>query len=295
MVFLLLSIACSSSIFLLFRAFKNWGAHTFQAIIVNYGVAAAIGWSLSGGISTFESAWGTPWVYAALLSGVLFIYLFHLIARSTQELGVTATSIAAKLSMVIPVAFFLAFDPTDDPAFRKLLAVALAIPAVVFSSWKAEKQPVINAWSIPLIIFLGGGAIDLMFGWYSGPEHMTQIQYRYLFATIPFTMSFIIGLVILLVNRFKKTGTTRATVNIPVTWIGGVVLGMINFGSLYFLLESFDKLTLDRSAIMPVTNLGIVLVSSLIAMIAFKEKLSPINWIGLLLGALSIGMLLDQA
>ena len=295
MVFLLLSIACSSCIFLLFRAFKNWGANTFHAIIINYGVAAAIGWSLSGGISTFESAWGTPWVYAAILSGVLFIYLFHLIARSTQELGVTATSIAAKLSMVIPVAFFLAFDPNDAPALRKLLAVALAIPAVVFSSWKSEKQPVINAWSIPLIIFLGGGVIDLMFGWYSGPEHMTQIQYRYLFATIPFTMSFIIGLVVLIVNRFKKVQTTSETENIPVTWIGGVVLGMINFGSLYFLLESFDKLTLDRSAIMPVTNLGIVLVSSLIAMVAFKEKLSTINWIGLLLGSLSIGMLLDQA
>jgi EamA domain-containing membrane protein RarD len=44
---------------------------------------------------------------------------------------------------------------------------------------------------------------------------------------------------------------------------------------------------------MPLTNLGIVLFSSIAAMVVFKEKLSKLNWIGLLLGALSIGMLLN--
>jgi uncharacterized membrane protein len=293
MIYLLLSVASSSGIFLLFRAFKGWGAHTLQAIVINYGVAATLGWTLSGGFTTFQSAWGTPWVYMALAVGVLFIYLFHLIARSTQELGVTATSIAAKLSMVIPVAFFLAFDPSDEPALLKLVAVGLAVPAVVFSSWKSEKQPSLRTWSIPLIIFLGGGLVDLMFGWFSGPEHMTRIEYRYLFATIPFSVAFLIGLTVLLKKRTGRL-ETAAPQNVSVTWMGGVLLGIINFGSLYFLLESYDKLTLDRSAIMPITNLGIVLVCSLFAMLAFKEKLSAINWLGLLLGALSIGMLLDQ-
>ena len=293
MIFLLLCIACSSGIFLLFRAFKGWGAHTLRAIVINYGVAATLGWTLSGGLPTFQSAWGTPWVYTALLVGILFIYLFHLIARSTQELGITATSIAAKLSMVIPVAFFLAFDPNDEPAMMKLVAVGLAIPAVVFSSWKSEKQPSLKTWSIPLIIFLGGGLVDLMFGWFSGPEHMTQIEYRYLFATIPFSVAFLIGLIVLVKQHLGQL-ENDVSHSKSITWVGGVILGVINFGSLYFLLESYDKLTLDRSAIMPITNLGIVLVSSLFAMMAFKEKLSAMNWLGLLLGALSIGMLLDQ-
>jgi uncharacterized membrane protein len=291
MIYLLLCIACSAGIFLLFRAFRGWGAHTLQAIVINYGVASLLGWTLSGGFSTLQMAWGTPWVNTAMAVGILFIYLFHLIARSTQELGVTVTSIAAKLSMVIPVAVFLVFDPTDEPALTKLLAVGLAIPAVVLSSWKNEKQTSNRSWIIPLIIFLGGGLIDLMFGWYSGPEHMTRIEYRYLFATIPFSVAFIIGLGILLKAKFNPVPVSNDH-NRMITWIGGIILGVINFGSLYLLLEAFDKLHLDRSAIMPITNLGIVLVSSLMAIYAFKEKLSTINWLGLLLGALSIGLLL---
>lgn len=291
MIYLLLCIACSAGIFLLFRAFKGWGAHTLQAIVINYGVAALLGWTLSGGFSTLKMAWGTPWVNTAMAVGILFIYLFHLIARSTQELGVTVTSIAAKLSMVIPVAVFLVFDPTDEPALTKLLAVGLAVPAVVLSSWKNEKQTSNRSWIIPLIIFLGGGLIDLMFGWYSGPEHMTTIEFRYLFATIPFSVAFVIGLCLLLKAKLRPV-PTNTDYNRTITWIGGIILGVINFGSLYLLLEAFDKLPLDRSAIMPITNLGIVLVSSLMAIYTFKEKLSTTNWMGLLLGALSIGLLL---
>ncbi len=291
MIYLLLCIACSAGIFLLFRAFKGWGAHTLQAIVINYGVAALLGWTLSGGFSTLKMAWGTPWVNTAMAVGILFIYLFHLIARSTQELGVTVTSIAAKLSMVIPVAVFLVFDPTDEPALTKLIAVGLAVPAVVLSSWKNEKQASNRSWVIPLIIFLGGGLIDLMFGWYSGPEHMIRIEFRYLFATIPFSVAFIIGLGLLLKAKIRPV-PSHIDYNKTITWIGGIILGVINFGSLYLLLEAFDKLPLDRSAIMPITNLGIVLVSSLMAIYAFKEKLSTTNWMGLLLGALSIGLLL---
>lgn len=291
MIYLLLCIACSAGIFLLFRAFKGWGAHTLQAIVINYGVAALLGWTLSGGFSTLKMAWGTPWVNTAMAVGILFIYLFHLIARSTQELGVTVTSIAAKLSMVIPVAVFLVFDPTDEPALTKLLAVGLAVPAVVLSSWKNEKKASNRSWIIPLIIFLGGGLIDLMFGWYSGPEHMTRIEFRYLFATIPFSVAFIIGLGMLLKAKLRPA-PSKTDHNRTITWTGGIMLGVINFGSLYLLLEAFDKLPLDRSAIMPITNLGIVLVSSLMAIYAFKEKLSTTNWMGLLIGALSIGLLL---
>ena len=290
MIYLFLSIATSSSIFLLFRVFKEWGAHTLQAIVINYLVAASLGWFLSGGFTTFQDAWGSAWLTTAIVVGALFIYLFHLIARSTQTLGVTVTSIAAKLSMVIPVAVFLMFDDNDEPALLKMAAIAIAIPAVVLSSWKQEAPGIKRSWAIPLIIFTGGGIIDLMFGWFSGPEHMTRLEFRYLFATIPFTIAFFIGLVWLMLNRSKKDSAGPSS--LKTTIIGGVCLGIVNFGSLYFLLEAYDKLTLDRSAIMPITNLGVVLASSLFAVIVFREELNRSNLLGLALGALSIGLLL---
>ena len=76
--------------------------------MLNYGVAAALGWVLCGGSALFTRVQSEPWVWVALGLGLLFIYLFQLIARTTQALGLTVTSIASKLSMVLPVALFLA-------------------------------------------------------------------------------------------------------------------------------------------------------------------------------------------
>lgn len=43
MILLLLSILCSSGIYVVFKLFSKFGINTFQAITVNYYVAAAFG------------------------------------------------------------------------------------------------------------------------------------------------------------------------------------------------------------------------------------------------------------
>lgn len=289
-LYLLSSIALSSGIFLLFQAFPAWKVDAFKAIVINYGVAAGFGFILAGGWSTFLSAWGQPWVPVGLTAGFLFIYLFQLIAKSTQQIGVTVTSIAAKLSMVLPVAVFLVLDPTDHPTWNKLLAIALAIPAIVFASWKGEKQSIeLKLWLMPLVIFIGSGLIDLMFAGYSGPEHMSQANFRYLFPTLPLSTAFIAGFGWLMIQSPSSRSSNQSSARF--TWIGGIILGIINFGSLYFLLETYDKIELNRSAVMPMNNLGIILLSAIASIVLFKEKLTTTNVIGLALGVVVILLL----
>ena len=119
--YLIISISLSTGIFLLFQAFKLWNIDSLKAIVINYGVAGSLGWWLAGGTDTFRRAWESDprWVGTGLAAGGLFIYLFQLIARSAQENGITVTSISAKLSMVIPVAIFLLFDPGDPVTVQK--------------------------------------------------------------------------------------------------------------------------------------------------------------------------------
>jgi hypothetical protein len=139
--YLFISISLSTGIFLLFQAFKLWNIDSFKAIVINYGVAGSLGWLLAGGADTFQRAWESDprWVGTGMAAGGLFIYLFQLIARSAQENGITVTSISAKLSMVIPVAIFLLFDPGDTVTVKKMAAIGLSIPAIVLSSWKPEQ------------------------------------------------------------------------------------------------------------------------------------------------------------
>ena len=291
MIYLLASIALSTGIFVLFQRFEHWGVHTLQAIVINYGVAAALGWSLCGGPSMFIEVQAASWVWIALAMGVLFIYLFQLIARSTQTLGLTVTSIASKLSMVLPVALFLAFDPMDALTWQKGVAIAMAVPAIVLASWKEESLTVQRGWkkwTVPLVIFVGSGCIDFMFAAYSGETHMQTVAHRYLFASLPLTTACIAGL-------FWLSATGQLRLPSRNTAMAGLGLGIINFGSLYFLLETYDKVSLARSGVMPVNNLGVILLSAAASVLFLNEQLNGRNRWGLALGSLVILLLLWES
>ena len=291
MIYLLISIALSTGIFVLFQRFQHWEVHTLQAIVLNYGVAAALGWVLCGGPVLFARVQSEPWVWVALGMGLLFIYLFQLIARTTQTLGLTVTSIASKLSMVLPVALFLAFDPQDALTWKKGLAIALAIPAIVLASWKEEERTVQQGaarWVVPLVIFVGSGCIDLMFAAYSGEAHMQSVEHRYLFASLPLTTACLAGVVWLSASSQLRVPSRN-------TFVAGLGLGIINFGSLYFLLETYDKINLARSGVMPVNNLGVILLSAAASVVFLGERLNHRNRAGLALGALVILLLLWES
>jgi uncharacterized membrane protein len=73
-------------------------------------------------------------------------------------------------------------------------------------------------------------------------------------------------------------------------WISiyGVVLGLVNFGSLYGLIRALDSGVFDSSIIFGINNMGIVLLSVIIAMMIFSEKLTIINKIGVILSLVAI-------
>jgi uncharacterized membrane protein len=190
--------------------------------------------------------------------------------------------------MVIPVAIFLLFDPGDTVTVKKMAAIGLSIPAIVLSSWKPEQTKKEKNWLIPMVIFVGSGMIDFMFAAFSGPEFMKEVSFRLLFPSLPLSTAFAIGLTWLIIIRNREQNASYQRKN---TWLGGISLGMINFGSLYFLLETYDKVSLDKSAIMPINNLGIIIASAVFSLLLFSEKLNMRNIIGLALGASAIALL----
>ena len=102
--FLLLSIAFSTFINLIFRWFKEYDVHKFQAIIVNYLVCFVLGISLSNNRNIFSYI-GQPWFTYCLLLGFLFIAIFFSMALTTEKLGISVTAVSGKMSVVIPILF----------------------------------------------------------------------------------------------------------------------------------------------------------------------------------------------
>lgn len=70
--------------------------------------------------------------------------------------------------------------------------------------------------------------------------------------------------------------------------MSGVILGIPNYFSIYFLLLAIKSFSLKSAFVFGINNIGIVLLSTLLSVIIFQEKLSSINKFGVLVSVLSI-------
>ena len=85
-------------------------------------------------VDLVTSEYTTP----ALIIGILFIVTFNMIAFSTQKIGIAITTVANKMSMIIPVLVGL-YLFNEKQSLLKFLGVFLAILAIYFSSTSAGK------------------------------------------------------------------------------------------------------------------------------------------------------------
>ncbi|MFI5205129.1 MAG: hypothetical protein ACHQF2_11590 [Flavobacteriales bacterium] len=161
MIWLLLGILSSSLLFLIFRLFQKWKIDTFQAIIVNYIMAATAGFLLSRNTSfNVNDIVHESWFFMAVLLGSIFIGVFYLMAISSQRAGMSVTSVAAKMSLIIPVIAGI-FIYIEYPNVNQWIGIALAAPAIWLTVSAKEKTGV-RQWYLPLAIFVASGIIDTL-------------------------------------------------------------------------------------------------------------------------------------
>jgi len=288
MIYLILSILSSAAIFVLFKIFGQRRIDTFQAIVFNYFAAFTCGFIIEPiPLQTLEhsvSSW-LPW---AVFLGVLFIVLFNLIAITTQRISVAVATISTKMSIVIPIVAAV-FLYNDSMPFLKVLGIILALTGVVMASWTSEKMRYSSVvFLFPLILFVGSGIIDLT---------LKYVQHRYLgdespgqFASILFGTAGIVGSIVLIARYFiKGKGLDFRSM------LAGIILGLPNFGSIYFLMKALAIPGFESSEIFPINNMGIVLASAFAAVIFFGEKGTKINRIGVVVSVLAIALIAFHA
>lgn len=285
MIWLALSILCSTLIFIAFRLFPRFGIDNLQAIVINYLVAYSVG-SLSGNfeldvVSLPEKAWFS----SVIILGFLFISLFQLMAIVSQKFGVAAVSVAVKMSLVIPVVFAI-FYYGESAGALKITGILLALGAVYFATRKpstTEGHP--GMVLLPILLFIGSGFLD-SFLKYNQQELVSVSEHSY-FASLIFLMAAVIGLFWYLFSVITQRTSLPQWKNI----LGGVALGIPNYGSIFFLIKALDMPNLESSVIFPVNNVGIVALSVICAKILFNENLSRWNLLGVILAMLSIALM----
>jgi drug/metabolite transporter (DMT)-like permease len=281
MIYLALSILCSSSIYILFKYFGKFNVQLLPAIVINYFIAASFGalqLKLSGADWRIPSDWWT----AALIISLLFISLFYLMAKTAQELGVSVSSNASKMSMVIPILLLAIIYPEEHLNIFQTIGILLALFGIYFTSLKEGSK--FNWRSIfwPFVLFIGTGILDFVLAYANQNLLHTEVDDK-LFTSLSFGLAFIWGVLIMGYFSLKK-GLDISKVSV----VGGVVLGVVNFGSIFFLLRTYAGNIAQKTSILPINNMSIIIVSTLFSILLFKEKLSNQNILGLSISIASI-------
>jgi len=285
LIALLLSILASTTILVVFKLFERFKINNFQAIVVNYIVAGTFGFLLQGDTEKITSLYHFSWFYYALALGSFFISIFFLMALTTQRSGLSVVSVATKMSVVIPIIFGLLYYK-ESLGILKGIGILLALFAVYLASIKNKHGLTIQKKNLifPLLVFLGSGIIDTGIKFieegFVAPEDVA------IFSSTLFYAAGSIGLLALLVQKLK--GTLKFETK---SILGGIALGIPNFFSLYFLVGALRSDIMESSGIFTVNNIGIVTLSTFVAILLFKEKLIPKNWLGIILALVSIGLI----
>ncbi|MFM7813022.1 MAG: EamA family transporter, partial [Flavobacteriales bacterium] len=286
--YLFLSIISSSTIYLLFKWSDRLKIRVFQAIVINYLTALFIGiWAIPDKSQAFSAAALWPeWTVAGLLMGGVFISIFYLMALTSQKVGVSVTTIASKMSLALAALLFVWVDPNERLHLWKIVALALALGGVIMSSWRADGSTFHwRTFIWPLLILFGSTAIDFVLAHYA--THPQTINETKLYSCLSFGTAAMVGVIALLVSWLRQGHF------LSLSEIGfGVLLGTVNYGSIYFLIMAYDAEWIQKSELLPINNLGVVLTSSIAAIFLFKEKLSTKNWIGLGMSICSLILLL---
>ncbi|NJN27128.1 MAG: hypothetical protein HC819_14705 [Cyclobacteriaceae bacterium] len=291
MIYLILGIAANAAIFLVFRAFSSYKIDNMQAIVVNYMVCVAVGLLfIDQPAILLTMDYRAPWSLMAIFIGVMLVIGFYAASLTAQLLGVSVASVASKMSLMFPVLFSLLFMKIEVKAFSlfNYAGMALALVAIYLSSIRKNTGVRISHGKgylllLPFIVFVSGGLIDISLN-YSNHQLINPTNVG-AFTIALFAGASVAGLISLI---FRKGKFDLKNV------LGGAALGIVNYFSLFFVLRALTAFNNNGAVFYPIYNVGIIMLSSVAAMVLFRERLSAINFVGLALAVLSLFLLSYQ-
>ncbi|MBC7776340.1 MAG: EamA family transporter [Phycisphaerae bacterium] len=302
MLFLLLTVACSVLLGFIFKLFARFGVDGFQAIVFNYFTCFCCGWIHLGHFPVQAENFGTPWMPYALVLGLVFVSGFNVAALTVRYFGVTVGQIMQKMSILMTVPFAILVYH-ESAGWVKILGVLFALVSIVLVNWPSTPalrsgaispervapkrssgvhKPKNLLW-IPIATWVLAGLLEVLLVRVQN-EGLADMSDPTFIITI-FGTAGVLGLVVAVVGWL--------TGRLQFSWknvVAGVILGVPNYGSMLFMLLALSS-GLEGSFVFPVANVGIIVATTIGAVTLFRERLSRLNWVGIGLALLGIGLI----
>lgn len=282
MLYLILSIVCSVSVGVIFKITRKWSVNARQIVLFNYFFALILCYvAFSPDVQAITEEVPFP-LYISL--GILLPVVFLFLIASIKNIGIVKTDAAQRLSLFVSiVAAWLLFKEVFS--ITKLIGITigfLALFCVLNKTADSDKSDL----KYPVLVFLGFGVIDILFKKVAAFTAVPYTTSLFVIFGIAFFFMFWVALYEIIV---QKKGFEIKNLAF------GFLVGCFNFGNILFYLKAHQAFPTNPSTVFAGMNMGVILLGSIVGIIAFKEKLSRLNYLGLVLALFSIVFIVVSA
>ena len=276
---LIIAVLCSVAVSVLLKVARKRHIEIQQAITFNYIVALSLSWFLlkpdfkglefTDFIAQSEN---TP-IFLAL--GILLPSVFIIMSKAVEFAGIVRSDAAQRLSLFLPIlAAFLIFHETLSQS--KVVGIVLAFVGLFCLLSKPNQQSAVDFRGVLGLIgvWFGYGIIDILFKQVakSGGAFPTTLF-------IAFSLAACIMFIYLL---FKRTQWNVAS------FVGGIILGVLNFFNILFYIKAHQSFGSNPTLVFAGMNIGVICLGTITGALIFKEKISKVNWLGIVFSLCAI-------
>ncbi len=276
MIYLLLAICCSVAVAVVIAYGHRKNLPTFTLLATNY-VVATVASVIGSGASTRIFSEPAEMGLAVGL-GVLFIGCFWLMAKTVEKLGMVIPVTLMRLSAVIPTAGSILLYG-ESPAVLQVGGMLLAFLALPLASpqpiTRASLRPLLEGgfgWG--LLLFVAFGITEFLFKF---QKEVLPIDNPSDLLQVVFGTAMLIGIVAALRKRERVTLHVLAA---------GAVLGVVNMYSARFFILAVREL--PGMVLFPINGIGIIMLSALVGVLVWKERLNARNYLYLACAAVAL-------
>ena len=236
------------------------------------------------------------------VNGFFYILSLVLFQISVKQNGVVLSSIFMKLGIMIPLVLSIILFK-EMPTVTQIIGFVIALAAIILINLKDKSTEDIseNADNFMIMteknlgnvkmksekktfaklglifVLLGCGTADGMSKIY---QELGTEQFEELFLVLTFAVAFLLSILLVVV---KKQKFTKAEL------LCGAMLGVPNYFSARFLLKALGELS--AVVVYPTFSIGTIAVITLTGMIVFKEKITKLQMLAIVLITIAVVLL----
>jgi drug/metabolite transporter (DMT)-like permease len=266
---------CSSSIALILKYNDERDGNTLVLLAGNYFIAAIISFGFivtdQGAILSLET-----FIFGVLLA-LLFVASFFAFAKAVSAAGTALATVSSRLSVIVPLLLSIIIY-REKPSLYQFIGIIIAILTIIlfYFSLKTDSSRKLHFmdYFYLLAVLIGIGLNDFAMKVFHQWRPLSEKPY---FIMIIFSAATVYTFIAIWI---KKIPLDRIVLT------RGGILGVPNMFSTFFILLALAQL--PAIIVYPMTNIGIILLTTVGAAFLWKEKLNSYGKLALMSGMIAI-------